>query len=422
VNLSESELSLSLENPFCYRGGIQDPRYFCGRVEETRQALQMLRNGQCVSIVGPRSIGKTSLLFHLLNPDVLKGHSMGKEFLFIYIDCQGLGALDESQIYQWLWQETQCVLADRGVTSDRVEEPSSFREFRDAILSIQNQKKGDKLVFLLDEFESIAQNPNLNQDLFSNLRSLATAVVYVTASRNSLFDLVYADRSVLSSPFFNIFQEIHLGLLMPGEAREMVSQLLKIGKQETFFTEEDIAFVFEIAGYHPFFLQLACYCLFERKGERAKLEKEDYESILEAYAAEAGPHFRYIWEQLDPKEREAVRAVSKGKFDQLDNRLARKLERECILSDRVFFSPVFAEFVQHQDELAHPDEFAHAAPAKQPAIPIVAIVRASALIATFGLVVGWFSIQVSSSIAAFFAGGLLLIALSILVISWLRRA
>ena len=58
------------ENPYYHRGPIRDARHFYGRARETALALQMVKNRQSVSVIGPRRIGKTSLLFHLADPTI----------------------------------------------------------------------------------------------------------------------------------------------------------------------------------------------------------------------------------------------------------------------------------------------------------------------------------------------------------------
>lgn len=40
-------------------------KYFCDRKEETRQLLQLLENGNNVSLIAPRRIGKTELIENL---------------------------------------------------------------------------------------------------------------------------------------------------------------------------------------------------------------------------------------------------------------------------------------------------------------------------------------------------------------------
>jgi hypothetical protein len=261
-----------------------------------------------------------------------------------------MGGLDKPQFYQWLWGEAKRALAEQGEAGDRADSISGFREFREAVMAAGN--KGYKLVFFLDEFETIATNSHLDQDAFNDLRSLARTVVYVTASQDRLSDLSYPHRDILSSPFFNVFGEIYLGFLTPEEAEEMISGLLGMAEQEDLFTEQDLTFVFEIASYHPFFLQLACYHLFDRKMERGKLAAEDYGVVRRQYAESARSFFRYIWNHLKEGEQGAVRLVCEGKADQIRDEQRRRLERECLLYNGAIFSSVFAEFVREQVTVA----------------------------------------------------------------------
>jgi len=335
------------ENPFFHRGPIRDRRYFFGRAEETRRALRTLGNGQSISIVGPRRIGKTSLLFHLCDPKVQKKHNLGEEYLFTFINCEGLGDLNKSQFYQWIWQEIKSALAGRGAVDDWTESLADLAKFREMMQTIREM--GYRLVLLFDEFEALAQNLNLDHDFFSGLRSLTPAwTIYATASHNSLADLTYADESALSSPFFNIFKPVHLEFLKSKDAREMVLGSLRLAEQESLFTESDLDFVLKIGGCFPFFLQMACDYLFERKLEYNRLTTEDYASVRQDYAKEARAHFRYIWNNLNVKERNAVRLVAEGKGSQLGDGQRRLLESKCVLYDSAVFSSAFAEFVQRQ--------------------------------------------------------------------------
>jgi len=329
MNLLQNEAPPILGNPFFHRGPIRDRRYFFGRKAETRRALEMLRKCQCVSIVGPRRIGKTSLLFHFCDPEVQKKHGLGEEYLFVYIDCQGLGDLDRQQFYHWLWKETKRALAERGKAVDWAESISVSSGLREAIVAIQ--EKGYKPAFLFDEFDTIAQSLSLDQNLFRDLRSLVPTVIYTTASQDSLYDLTHIDKSALSSPFFNPFIEIYLGFLSPKEAEAMVGRLLRMAEREDLFTEKDLVFVLEVGGYHPFFLQLACYYLFEQKLEQKDLTTTDYEIVRQCYAEDAERHFHYTWKNLDAREREAVRLVCEGMVSEIDYEQKRRLERECIL-------------------------------------------------------------------------------------------
>ncbi|MGD8967597.1 MAG: ATPase, partial [Anaerolineae bacterium] len=59
-----------VQNPFFHRGPIHQREYFFNRQREVSQALGLLRNLQNVALVGPRRIGKTSLLFHMADPAI----------------------------------------------------------------------------------------------------------------------------------------------------------------------------------------------------------------------------------------------------------------------------------------------------------------------------------------------------------------
>ena len=73
------------ENPFFHRGPIRDPHYFYNRRKEVKRVLEMLGKGQSVSVIGPRKIGKTSLLFNISQPQVMQQHGLDlSQHLFVY--------------------------------------------------------------------------------------------------------------------------------------------------------------------------------------------------------------------------------------------------------------------------------------------------------------------------------------------------
>ena len=119
---------------------------------------------------------------------------------------------------------------------------------------------GLDLVLTLDEFEGLARNPNFEPDFYGELRSLAgeMGIVYLTASKRGLYELTYHHTETLSSPFFNIFSELTLGLLPEADARGLLETLSAQGEGPGFCAEE-IDLALELAGPHPFFLQIAGY-------------------------------------------------------------------------------------------------------------------------------------------------------------------
>lgn len=58
-------------NPFV-TNGYAGPEYFCDRVQETADLLRLIRNGNNVSLISPRRIGKTDLLHHCFSQPEIK--------------------------------------------------------------------------------------------------------------------------------------------------------------------------------------------------------------------------------------------------------------------------------------------------------------------------------------------------------------
>ena len=70
-------VKMSMDNPFYHRGAIRRLRDFYNREAEISQILGLLRNGQSVSLIGPRRIGKSSLLIHLTRSEVRSANAAG---------------------------------------------------------------------------------------------------------------------------------------------------------------------------------------------------------------------------------------------------------------------------------------------------------------------------------------------------------
>lgn len=52
-----------MDNPFVTKG-YAGPEYFCDRVEETKQLVELTTNGNNMALISPRRVGKTDLIHH----------------------------------------------------------------------------------------------------------------------------------------------------------------------------------------------------------------------------------------------------------------------------------------------------------------------------------------------------------------------
>lgn len=68
-------------NPFIYQG-YESPEYFCDRIEETKIMTSTLYNGRNITLISPRRLGKTGLIWNTFHH--IK--SENKDAICIYID------------------------------------------------------------------------------------------------------------------------------------------------------------------------------------------------------------------------------------------------------------------------------------------------------------------------------------------------
>lgn len=315
---------MTTDNPFFHRGAIRRAEEFYGRQNEIGQVLGLLRNGQSVSLIGPRRIGKSSLLLHLVRPQVREAHQLNtSSILFVLLDCQEFGGSPPEEVYEALLAEIVEQAHEVGCVLDDVDRYGTYRSL-DRVLN-QLSQAGVNVVVLLDEFELMAGNPRLTPYFFARLRGLTTkyGLAYLTASQRPLFDIT-ADEEILSSPFFNIFVTLPLGLYSEDEARGLLAVRLE-GTGVT-FPEPLCEHLLYLVGYHPFFLHVAGYHAFQALLQGRSLEtKAELGQLDAAVEVEADSHLSYLWQNLNGEEQYTL-ATLEGPVDSL-----RLLEQQCLI-------------------------------------------------------------------------------------------
>lgn len=334
-------------NPYFHRGPIKDSGHFYGRARETAIALQMVGNGQSISVIGPRRIGKTSLLFHLADPAVRAEHGLAPEqSLFVYVDGEALGGLSRSDILRFLLQETALGTDRAGIDVSQIVDHRSFEQALRGLV-----EPGQQLVYLIDEFECLGKNQNVDADFFSFLRSLTVRfnVAYITASKIPLLELI-DDGGQLSSPFFNIFMPIQLGFFSADDAHRMIREPSQAAGVE--FSESTGDFILGLAGPHPFFLQIACFHAFAISCEHTHFGEEARIQLEEQVGADLRSHFEYFTSRLDEVERRLLAGLVETGQCTTPAAALEELERKCLVrrcnGSYTFVSRAFAHFVRQQ--------------------------------------------------------------------------
>jgi tRNA A-37 threonylcarbamoyl transferase component Bud32 len=301
-----------LRNPFFSRQRITDPACFYGRQREIEGLYSAVVTHQSRSVVGERKLGKSSLLTAVAQPTMMERFGLDPaRVLFLYLDLEGMASARREDFWVELLDRLGAVLP-QGDLRDRSERLISqqlgelrFTTVRRLLRRVRDA--GLDLVLALDEFEGLARNPNFEPDFYGELRSLAgeLGIVYLTASKRGLYELTYHHTATLSSPFFNIFSEVTLGLMPDDEARGLLETLSR-QEQPPGFCQEEIDLALELAGPHPFFLQIAGFQLYELPGRGHLQDPDAYDQVARRFSAEAEDHYRYLWSQLSGDERQAL--------------------------------------------------------------------------------------------------------------------
>jgi conflict system STAND superfamily ATPase len=319
------------DNPFTYGNPISDPLRFFGRTREVEQIFGRLRNAECESssVVGDRRIGKTSLLNHLADPGVRAVHGLtASRYSFVYADLQ---MVDEAMGPEQLWRRLLRSLGQELPGDDPMRAAlddllgtGRFDTFDLGDFFQRLDDNGRYVVFLLDEFDRVTANSRFGPDFYFGFRALAIHrnVALVTSSRLELVELCHSEE-IRSSPFFNIFANISLRMFSAGDFDDMITKSL--AGTDVRFSETELEQVLDLAGLHPYFLQAACWVLYDAyrqrldaAGRRASLaERFDMEAVphLVDYWLNSGDHEKIVLTAAALLERQGVRAGGFGVAD-----------------------------------------------------------------------------------------------------------
>lgn len=301
-------------NPFLYGKPISAASRFWGRKNELDHILTRLCSYQpeCTALVGERRIGKTSLLNQLRNEQTMQAWLDSWDTILVYEDLQ---EVDPTITPTFFWGRLLERIAlslqsndDLRVACEKASTQETINNYTLSNLFARFDRQGFRVIFLFDEFENITNNKNFTEAFFAGLRALAIhhRIGLVTSSNRSLADLCHSD-AIKSSPFFNIFSVVRLLQFTEDEAIELIEGSLK--ETDVSFRRAEIEGVFNIAGYHPFFLQIAGFFLFAGYLQGLP-QTQRWEFMANRFAQEAEPHFAYYWHHSEEEEKIVLTALA----------------------------------------------------------------------------------------------------------------
>jgi hypothetical protein len=286
---------MAKSNPYRARKMLPaDSDMFFGRQGEMRRICDMLdgESPQCVSIIGERRIGKSSLANRILHEQKKRGDTIA-----VYIDCDGLPETCNSKdlFFQYLDRKFSEQAGKFGEVHF-----NSYSAFKMFIK--KRGMEGLKTIIFFDEFEHLPDKVFADDTFFSNLRATANnpdnRLALVTISKTHLENLTH--EAIISSEFWNIFESVYIGLL---DQKSIVRLRKKGFKGSVSLTDEELANIHYYAGDFPFFNQMACCCVWDAKKERCNVDWNRLEVKLR-------PHLKKIWDNRTPEEQKLLKDLN----------------------------------------------------------------------------------------------------------------
>lgn len=299
----------SIGNPHILASPVRTPDMFFGRREllkfiSTTFESDETRNS-VISLVGPRSIGKTSLLYRLSNQSSVRCR-------YLLADLQRIGRdTTAAELFYALAHIISRNLYENGLDIS----PYQFKVGDDPYLVfdtfIDNVNKGlgdTSLVLMLDEFGMLhyrkENGRSDTENVLNYFRSLVQrgALNIITAGVTPIHEF---NLSGHDSPFFNIAISKRVSFLEPEEARELI-QIPTCGLLK--YEPQAIDHLITLSGGHPTLLQYLCYSIVESCRETCELTVniEKVESVMSQIYEETYYFFDYLVKSLKKKEYAAL--------------------------------------------------------------------------------------------------------------------
>ncbi len=279
--------------------GYFGAQYFCDREDETKRLLSNIRGAQSTILTAPRRIGKTALIFHVLEKlpsgtkgiyfDILPTENMSgflNEFASAIIrnvpEKKGTGR----KIWDFIKSLRPSVSFDALTGSPQVSftlKESDVNNQIEAIFSFL-EKQDEKYVIAIDEFQQILKYPEKNTDawLRTLIQKLKNVIFIFAGSQQHLLNEMF---TVPSRPFYNSASLLKIDKINGEKYNSFISkQFIFSGRQ---IEDKIIDNILDWADRHTYYIQLICNRTFLTGLKKIANEtwKEEAERLLKEQEA-----------------------------------------------------------------------------------------------------------------------------------------
>ncbi len=284
---------MTAKNPYFVAGELaKDSARFLGRVVELNRIRDSWRKGESVAVYGLPGIGKSSLLYQI----VQQADRLPSDLVALYLNLPALAPQGPLGVLNTALQSFEECLA-LAQPFPRLARVEDFTAHVDRLVA-----EGHRPALCLDGVEALTRKQGFDRHFFECLYTLGTdhRVLFVTASRYPLTAMFQHKGDPL--PFCALFTPLELaGIREMWAATLLIKPFRLAGGYAP--SLDDCHYALTLSGRYPLYMQIVAYHLFElsEKGETL-----DRSALRDAFTQTAAPHFRALWEALTPEQREAV--------------------------------------------------------------------------------------------------------------------
>jgi len=337
--------NLFMENPFKYGGIVRSP-YFADRTEELAELIREMTNLSRVFLISPRRLGKTCLLFNLM--DKLRDLGFATAYLDLnaYPDIRSFAAALTQVTCKALESNTERLIKilsglqrlrpkvsvrHDGSLTGTVEVAAEYKDALPALLEGMHyaeklaRKKGKRLVIVIDEFSDLPKydGQTLEKALRAEIQQHEHIGYILSGSEQSVMLSMTRDRK---RAFYKLGRIMELGPIDRGSYADFIFGWLRKGKYR--FEKRDLEKIFELGEDVPHNIQRLCHNMWELARESREITPDLIEKLPGVIARQDSPHFELLWQATSQQQRTLLMALSKEPY-------AKPFSREFQMTYRI---------------------------------------------------------------------------------------
>ncbi len=253
-----AQVDLTVISPFVTEGPVP-PSMFFGRESELKEILYRLEHSS-LALVGPRLIGKTSLLQRAL--EVLRRG----ELAVFYLDCQSLARGSDFLL---------------SLAAEHLSDWEPRMSFAAILMELQHRHEGRQVLLVLDEIDLLLTNDQANSEFLGRaFRQAATEgkARFLLCGASALHHRLHQ----ADSAFCNLAHPVKLGFLPADEASNLILEPLEQMEIRFENSQEALDLLLFVTAGHPNLIQRACIALVARlsRSKTRQVDREMLEEVL----------------------------------------------------------------------------------------------------------------------------------------------